>query len=704
MKKKLLSLCILLIMLMMPMVANAAIGTLYTDAKSLNVGATLDIDLKAQSSNSLKIASAEGIVTSNDPTCVQVVSVTSDTEGTTDGSFTVLDMRGTGLTTVATVKVKGLKACSTTLKISNVNLGNSLYEEEYGLSFTSATITVKEVTPKSSDNTLSNLTVSSGTLSPTFSPTVTSYTVTVPNEVSSITITGTKNHNKASVSGGGTKNLSVGLNTFTITCTAENGSANPYTVKVTREAAEVLPVEEPKSNDATLKSLTTSKGTLSPAFDANTLSYSMEVDDDVESIDVTATPNSDKATVTVEGNTGLKEGMNNITVKVTAEDGTVKTYVINVTKKAKVVPDKPTTTTKAPKSSNNYLSGILVSNGELSPKFEKKTQSYEVNVPNDTEKLELKVYTEDSKARYEIVDNKDFKVGTNNVTIRVVAEDGSVRIYTIKVNKLELKANTDLENLLVNGATYTPKFSKGTVFYESTVKGKVKQISVTGIPENKNAKVEYYLEGELLNNGNVNLEEGYNLITVKVIDENGFAKSYSLNVFRKAYTYTIFGVKIPKWLFWLLFLLLLLLLLLLILFLLKRRRKEEKETIIKEKEIQGAMPKIEFKPEFNFGSKNQDNDTAGNGSVLNQGTGDTSSNTQDNDNNGNSVKENKAIDDENVYDPYDEVVTVDELIDAIDQQDPKKLRILYEQEMLNRKKAEMKAEEKKGKHAKKDDK
>ena len=39
MKKKLLSLCILLIMLMMPMVANAAIGTLYTDAKSLNVGA-----------------------------------------------------------------------------------------------------------------------------------------------------------------------------------------------------------------------------------------------------------------------------------------------------------------------------------------------------------------------------------------------------------------------------------------------------------------------------------------------------------------------------------------------------------------------------------------------------------------------------------------------------------------------------------------
>ena len=323
------------------------------------------------------------------------------------------------------------------------------------------------------------------------------------------------------------------------------------------------------------------------------------------------------------------------------------------------------------------------------------------------DKLELKAYKEDSKASVYIDGNKDFKVGTNIVTIKVTAEDGSVRVYTLKVTKSELKANNDLENLLVNGATYSPKFSKTNLFYESTVKGKVKQISVTGIPENKNAKVEYYLDGELLNNGNVNLEEGYNLITVKVIDENGFAKSYSLNVYRKAYTYNIFGIRIPKWLFWLLFLLLLLLLLLLILFLLKRRRKEEKETIIKEKEVQSAMPKIEFKPEFNFGSKNQDNDTAGNGSVLNQGTGDTSSNTQDNDNNGNSLKENdskKSSSEDAPYDPYDEVVTVDELIDAIDEQDPKKLRVLYEQEMLNRKKAALKEEEKKGKHAKKDDK
>ena len=35
---------------------------------------------------------------------------------------------------------------------------------------------------------------------------------------------------------------------------------------------------------------------------------------------------------------------------------------------------------------------------------------------------------------------------------------------------------------------------------------------------------------------------------------------------------------------------------------------------------------------------------------------------------------------EEVYDPYDDVVTKDELIDAINDKDPKKLKILYEQD------------------------
>ena len=45
------------------------------------------------------------------------------------------------------------------------------------------------------------------------------------------------------------------------------------------------------------------------------------------------------------------------------------------------------------------------------------------------------------------------------------------------------------------------------------------------------------------------------------------------------------------------------------------------------------------------------------------------------------------------YDPYDDEVTKDEIIDAINEKNPEKLKILYQQEMLNREKERIKAEE-----------
>ena len=49
------------------------------------------------------------------------------------------------------------------------------------------------------------------------------------------------------------------------------------------------------------------------------------------------------------------------------------------------------------------------------------------------------------------------------------------------------------------------------------------------------------------------------------------------------------------------------------------------------------------------------------------------------------------------YDPYDEIVTKDELIDAIEEglstKNPEKLKMLLEQEELNRKKEELRRKE-----------
>ena len=89
-------------------------------------------------------------------------------------------------------------------------------------------------TTPESDATLKSLTVSQGSLSPAFSPTMSSYNVIVSNSISSINIEAIANNPKATVSGDGDKPLAVGDNVFMITLLSEDGTRNIYMLKVTR--------------------------------------------------------------------------------------------------------------------------------------------------------------------------------------------------------------------------------------------------------------------------------------------------------------------------------------------------------------------------------------------------------------------------------------------------------------------------------------
>ena len=102
--------------------------------------------------------------------------------------------------------------------------------------------------PTSTDATLSALTLSSGALSPTFASGTIAYTQSVPNSVSSMTVTPTVNDANATVTVNGTAvatgvasgniNLNVGANTITTVVTAQDGSTTKtYTTTVTRAAA-----------------------------------------------------------------------------------------------------------------------------------------------------------------------------------------------------------------------------------------------------------------------------------------------------------------------------------------------------------------------------------------------------------------------------------------------------------------------------------
>ena len=87
--------------------------------------------------------------------------------------------------------------------------------------------------------------------------------------------------------------------------------------------------EPSKSSDATLASLSVSEGTMSPSFKSGTSKYELSLPSDTTKIKIEAKANDSKAKVNGTGEVELKQGNNKISITVTAEDGTTKTYTIN---------------------------------------------------------------------------------------------------------------------------------------------------------------------------------------------------------------------------------------------------------------------------------------------------------------------------------------------------------------------------------------
>ncbi len=87
---------------------------------------------------------------------------------------------------------------------------------------------IKTLSVKKTDGTTLNLT-------PTFSQTTQNYNIAVDNKVSSVVIGASAASSKATVSGTGTKSLSVGQNKIVVGIKAENGSIANYTINIERK-------------------------------------------------------------------------------------------------------------------------------------------------------------------------------------------------------------------------------------------------------------------------------------------------------------------------------------------------------------------------------------------------------------------------------------------------------------------------------------
>ncbi len=103
-------------------------------------------------------------------------------------------------------------------------------------------------TPKSNNNKLKEISVDGYELEKVDDN---NYTLTVPNDAEAISVNATADDSKAAVAGAGEHELEVGENTIEISITAEDGSLNKITLKVTREEqADIAPVAKPCKDES----------------------------------------------------------------------------------------------------------------------------------------------------------------------------------------------------------------------------------------------------------------------------------------------------------------------------------------------------------------------------------------------------------------------------------------------------------------------
>jgi gliding motility-associated-like protein len=408
---------------------------------------------------------------------------------------------------------------------------------------TTKTYTVTVTRQQSSNADLSNLVPSTGSISPTFNPAVTSYTDLVSNATSSITITPTNSDANAiikvngnTVAGGSASSaitLAVGPNVVTIQVTAQDGTVKNYSVTITRAAAAA-------SNDANLLSLAISTGTLTPAFAPATSSYTVAVGNATNSIQVTAASSESHASITVNGTTvasgtpsgaiSLNVGGNTITTVITAEDGiSTKTYTINVT--------------RAP-SANADLADITLSAGSLNPSFAAGTLNYTANVGNAVTAINLTQTTADAGATIKVNGvtvasgaasaNIPLTVGANVITTIVTAQDGTTtKTYKVTVTRAQ-SSNADLANITLSAGTLSPVFAAGATSYAASVANAVTTIKLTPTVADATAtiKVNGTTVASGAASGNIALVVGANTVTTVVTAQDGTPKTYTVTVTR----------------------------------------------------------------------------------------------------------------------------------------------------------------------------
>ena len=184
-------------------------------------------------------------------------------------------------------------------------------------------------------------------------------------------------------------------------------------------------------------------------------------------------------------------------------------------------------------SGNNYLKVLQISEEGMSPYFNRNTVDYALTVGENVNSIEVLALADDSNARVEITGNTNIVEGENYINIKVTAENGYYRNYTITVTKVKdvSKANAFLANLIVEGYDFTKEFQSETLVYDlGTIPFGIEKFNVAAISQDRDAKVEIIGADKIV-------ESGEGEFIVKVTAPDGTTtKEYKVKYLVKAAT------------------------------------------------------------------------------------------------------------------------------------------------------------------------
>ncbi len=195
-------------------------------------------------------------------------------------------------------------------------------------------------------------------------------------------------------------------------------------------------------------------------------------------------------------------------------------------------------------SNNSRLSGVVLSQGTLSPAFAQDGYAYTAQVQNSVTGITILPTPADGRATVAVAGNPvangrasnniPLNVGANTINIVVTAQDGTSSTYTVTVTR-KGSGDAALSGLSLAEGKITPVFNRNVTAYTATVGETVSTVNVTAVLSDANAAMTINGSPAASNAAKAVDIGSNNQITIVVTPQDNTAptKTYTLTVLRE---------------------------------------------------------------------------------------------------------------------------------------------------------------------------